>query len=174
MHLRLSGYQAERRADGDSEACRPGPALRSYVRVEGNRLDLVPYRLDEGLRILLNLEIPKSHYAPASLGQGRVLSFVAGDVSLDLLVPVAAPAPWLPLARVAMPERPVDEHGDLPAREGDVYATTGSGPMTPEPPETGPPQRGAEQPLGTRVRAADACHDPAPAFRRGGRGTKRV
>ena len=154
--------------------CRPELVLRSYVRIEDSRLDLASHPLDESFRILLNLEIPKSHDPPPSLQEGHVLPLIAGDVPLDLLVPVAAPASWLPLARVTVPEGAVDEDRDLPARERYVDATARTWPMAPKTAEAGAPQRGTKQALGPCVLAANARHDPPPALRRSRRRAERV
>src|SRR5438132_695604 len=130
--------------------------------------------LRHGIRIVLNIEIPEPQNTPASFSEHCVLLAVAGDISLDLLVPVAAPTTRLPLARVAVPERPVDKDGDLPACEGHVDSATGSTPVATKSPEALAPQCGTEQLLGSRVRAADARHDAASAFRRSGGSAERV
>ena len=77
--------------------------------------------------ILLNLEVSVSKVMPASFGEFRLLAPVAGDVPLDLLVPVARPAVGLPFARVAMPEGAVDEDGESPACKGNVDTAAGGG-----------------------------------------------
>lgn len=155
-------------------ACCPRPALRSLVRVEAHGFKLASHRLDNRIRIVLDVKIPEPQHSPASLSERVVVALITGDVPLDLLVPVALPPAGLPLARMAMPERAVNEDSDPPPRKCNVYPAAGSTPVAPEPAETGMPQRRPEQPLGTRVRTADAYHDASTAFRRSRRRAERV
>ena len=99
----------------------PSGALRSGLWQLGpSPVERLEHPMSHGRGVPVNLEIPETQHRPASLREGLVLPRVASDVPLDLLVPVARPSARLPLTRVSVPERAVDEHGDLPAREGDV------------------------------------------------------
>src|SRR5581483_1752598 len=153
---------------------RPELALRSCVRSGACRIKLVPQLLYKRVWVMLDLEVPQPHNAPTRFDERLVLTLIASHVALDLLVPVAAPAPRLPFAWVAVPEGAVDEHRDFPARERHVDTTARTWPMTPEAAEAGPPQRRTKQALGSCVPAADARHDSPAAVRRSGRRAERV
>lgn len=124
--------------------------------------------------IMLNLKIPKSQHAPAGILERGVLSLVARDVALDLLIPVALPAVRLPLARMTMPERSVDKDSNLPSRERYVDATAWPRPMATEAARAVAPKRRSQQPLRARVPTVDARHDPTTSLRRGGGRVERV
>jgi hypothetical protein len=123
---------------------------------------------------VLNFEIPHPQHLPTGSTQRFVLGSVAGEVALDFLVPIAAPAARLPLARMAMPERSIDENRQPPARESEIDPAAGAAPMTAPATHPGAPERATQQQLGFGVAAADRRHDPAAALARGGRGAKRV
>src|SRR5262245_41799211 len=124
--------------------------------------------------ILLDFEIPEAKNFPAALLKSSSLCDVSHLVALDLLVPVAAPPPRLPLARVPVPEGPVNKDREPPAGKRDVHSAPGRAPMAAPASSTGTPEFASEKKLGARVCTPDARHDAASAFRRGRRRAKRV
>ncbi len=101
----------------------------------------------DGVRIVLNIEIPHPHHLPACRAQRIVLGRVAREVALDLFVPVAAPTARLPLAGMAVPERSIHEHRQPPTRERDVNAAAGAAPVAAPASHPGAPKRVAKQQL---------------------------
>src|SRR5205823_32563 len=128
----------------------------------------------DSVRIVLNLEIPYTDHLPASSLERLVLSGITGEVALDLLVPVAAPAARLPLAGMAVPKGAVHQHRESPAGEGNVDAAARAAPVTAPSAQPGAPERAAEQQLRFGVAAADRGHDSAATLARGRRRAERV
>lgn len=124
--------------------------------------------------VLLDLEVPETQNFPSSLQESLPLRCVASDVSLDLLVPVAIPASWLPLAGMPVPEGAVYEDGELPARKSEIDAAAWRSIVTAVASDAELPKGASQQPLRTRVRSTDARHNPATALRAGWRGAKSV
>src|SRR5437868_5145993 len=79
---------------------RPKPREFGFDPLQ-NRSDLLP-----------NLEVPEAQHGPAEFRKLCVDAKVAGDVRLDLLIPVRTRPSGLVTRRVAVPKRPVDEYGD--------------------------------------------------------------
>jgi hypothetical protein len=132
-----------------------------------SRLEGFNYRLCHGVRVVLNLEVPHSDDIPARLPKGVILSAVASDVPLDLLVPVALPAAGLPLAWMPVPERPIYEDPELPTRERNVDPATGTAPVTSPTSNALSPEGSTQKHLRPRVRSSYARHDAAATL--GGR-----
>lgn len=123
---------------------------------------------------MLDLEVPYPQHFPAGGSERFILRYVPGEVAFDLFVPVAAPAARLPFTRMPMPEGAVDEHGELPARERDVYATPGAARVAAPAAHADPPERAPQQQLWLGIRGSNRRHDPATTLARCGRGAKRV
>lgn len=76
-------------------------------------MDVAADVLKDGRKVGLDMAFPKSENRPTTLPKVLSVAIIAGLVSLDLVGPELGVCRWrLIVARAAMPEAPVDEHGD--------------------------------------------------------------
>ena len=128
---RWTAKTIERRQEEDG---RPRTTALASVITSARRrpplLERVTHAKYHAVRIVVHLEVPHSpRPPPASRSQSFVLGPIALHVSLDLLVRVARPSTRRPFTWVSVPERTVDENGDVSASEGNVHASAGGGPV---------------------------------------------
>lgn len=117
--------------------------------------------LCSGRRVGYHLKIPNADDLPTHIPEVPVCGSVAINIALDLSIPELAALSSLELARVSMPERAIDEHGNLGSAECDVWRSWEVSPVAAPSAEPDSPQCLAECEFGCRVSVSDTRHDLA-------------
>lgn len=124
--------------------------------------DRIPYRrgqlTDHPPWVCEHVVLPQSADAPSKGFQLRRLRLIATHILGELGRPERVRGPGADVVLgTAVPEAPVDEHGDAGSREHDVRPAS-RGRCMEAVAEPGPPEEPANQALGAGMPSSDPCH----------------
>jgi len=76
-----------------------------------------PYTVHAGVGVVLEVKLPEAQHQPSQITKLLSDAIIALSISGNLSIPIFPASARLEFRGMAMPEHPVDENCDLPARE---------------------------------------------------------